>query len=83
MLNNVTSDHGPVSVVVPVVDVPNKLVVGSGKDVILVNWNGDKNQKLTSFDVVSTLGSNSSDIRTNDGKVDSSGRFWIGKLKIL
>lgn len=63
-------------------DTPNKFVVGSGKDVILVDWNGDKNQKLTTYNVLSTLESSSSDIRTNDGKVDSSGRFWIGKLKI-
>lgn len=83
MLNNFFSDHGPVSVVVPVVDMPDKLVVGSGKDVILVNWNGDKDQKLVSFGVVSSLQANFSNIRTNDGKVDSSGRFWIGKLEIL
>lgn len=65
---------------IPVDDSPNKLVVGCGTDVILVNWNADENQKATSYNVLSTL--TSGDIRTNDGKADSAGRLWIGKLKI-
>ncbi|XP_011257800.2 regucalcin isoform X1 [Camponotus floridanus] len=71
-------DHGPVSVVVPVHDSPNKLVVGSGKDVILVNWNSDANQKVTPYNVLSNL--TSGDVRTNDGKADSAGRLWIGTM---
>ncbi|XP_070158393.1 regucalcin isoform X2 [Polyergus mexicanus] len=72
--------HGPVSVVVPVDDTSDKLVAGSGKDLILVTWEGDEDSKKVPFKVLTSIESSSSDTRVNDGKVDSSGRFWIGTM---
>ncbi|KAM0729052.1 Regucalcin [Formica fusca] len=73
-------EHGPVGVVVPVDDTSDKLVAGSGKDLILVTWEGSEDSKKVPFKVLTSIESSFSDIRVNDGKVDSSGRFWIGTM---
>ncbi|XP_050454142.1 regucalcin-like isoform X2 [Cataglyphis hispanica] len=73
-------EHGPVGVVVPVDDTSDELAVGSGKDLILVTWEGDVDTKKVPFKVLTSIESSSSDTRVNDGKVDSSGRFWIGTM---
>ncbi|XP_072761934.1 regucalcin-like [Anoplolepis gracilipes] len=73
-------DHGPVSVVVTVNGTTDKLVAGSGKDLILVSWDGEQNEKNVTFKVLTSIEPSSSDTRTNDGKVDSSGRFWLGTM---
>lgn len=63
-------------------DTNNELAAGSGTDLILVTWDGERNEKKAPFKVLSSIES-SNKTRINDGKVDSSGRFWLGKLKIL
>lgn len=63
-------------------DTSDELAAGSGKDLILVTWEGDVDTKKVPFKVLTSIEPSSSDTRVNDGKVDSSGRFWIGKLKI-
>ncbi|XP_072762621.1 regucalcin-like isoform X2 [Anoplolepis gracilipes] len=73
-------DHGPVSVVVTVSGTTDKLVAGSGKDLILVSWDGEQNEKNVTFKVLTSIEPSSSDTRTNDGKVDLSGRFWLGTM---
>ncbi|XP_029178959.1 regucalcin-like isoform X3 [Nylanderia fulva] len=72
-------EHGPVGVVVPVEDSYDKLVAGSGTDLILVTWDGDTNEEKAPFEVLTSIESDN-DTRVNDGKVDSSGRFWIGTM---
>lgn len=75
-------EHGPVGVVIPVDGTTDKFVAGVGKDVVLVTWSGDKDEKNLPVKVLLTVEPSSSNTRINDGKVDSSGRFWFGKLKI-
>jgi len=70
----------PVTVVIPVDDSPNELIVGCGKEVLCVKWNADYNLEVPGYILMSKL--TSDNIRTNDGKADSAGRLWIGKLKI-
>ncbi|CAL1679218.1 unnamed protein product [Lasius platythorax] len=73
-------EHGPVGVVVPAEDTSDKLVAGSGKDLVLVTWDGDEDKEKVPVKVLSSIEPSSSDTRVNDGKVDSSGRFWIGTM---
>lgn len=64
-------------------DSTDKLVAGVGKDIVLVTWTGDTNESEVPIQLLCSLDSAQSDTRINDGKVDSSGRFWLGKLKTL
>ncbi|XP_020286684.1 regucalcin-like isoform X2 [Pseudomyrmex gracilis] len=73
-------NHGPVSVVVPVDDSTDEFVAGSGRDVILVTWNGTENLSNTKPKVLTTVDLTHTNTRTNDGKADSSGRLWIGTM---
>lgn len=81
MFHNTLSEHGPVAVVVPVDGTTDKLVAGVGKDVVLVEWNGDTDEAEVPVKVLCSLDSAQTQTRINDGKVDSTGRFWLGKLK--
>ena len=80
--HNAFSDHGTVGVAVPVDDSVDQFIVGSGKDVILVTWDGDSNKSKVPVKVLCSVDSPEVQTRINDGKVDSAGRFWLGKLKI-
>ncbi|XP_071559184.1 regucalcin isoform X1 [Temnothorax nylanderi] len=72
--------NGTVSVVVPVDDSTNQLVAGVGKNAVLVTWDGDSDQSEVPVKLLSSLESARAQTRTNDGKVDSAGRFWIGTM---
>ncbi|XP_043260983.1 uncharacterized protein LOC122402343 [Colletes gigas] len=73
-------ENGPVGVTVPVEGEPNKLVAGAGTDFILVTWNGDKNVSRAAPETLTVVDLNRNGTRWNDGKVDSSGRFWGGTI---
>jgi len=72
------TEHGPVGVVVPVDDTTNQFVAGSGRDLILVTWNSNKDESKTPVEVLCPVDTTHNQTRINDGKVDSSGRFWLG-----
>lgn len=73
-------ENGPVGVAVPVEDEPNKFVAGSGTDFVLVTWDSGHNVTKASTTVLTTVDKNQKGTRWNDGKVDSSGRFWGGTM---
>jgi len=73
-------DHGPVGVAVPVDDTTDQIVAGSGKDAVLVTWDGDSDEADVEVKVLCHLDSEQAETRANDGKVDSTGRFWIGTM---
>ncbi|XP_067206168.1 regucalcin isoform X2 [Linepithema humile] len=79
-VNSAYIKHGPVGVVVTVDDTPDKLVAGSGRDVILVSWDGDENEANTTIEVLCSVDTDRNQTRINDGKVDSHGRFWLGTM---
>lgn len=81
--HNALSENGTVGVVVPVDDSVNQLVAGVGKDLVRVTWDGESDESEVPVEVLCSLDSPQAQTRINDGKVDSSGRFWLGKLKTL
>lgn len=70
--------NGPVGVAIPVEGEPNKFVAGCNTDFILVTWESDKNVSKSYPQTLTTVDTDRSGTRWNDGKVDSSGRFWGG-----
>lgn len=73
-------ENGPVGVAIPVEDEPNKFVAGSGTDFTLVTWDSEFNLTKASTQVFATVDKGHKGNRWNDGKVDSSGRFWGGTM---
>lgn len=68
--------------VVPVDDTTDQFVAGVGQKLVLVTWTGDTDESQVPVEILSPLDSAKVQTRVNDGKVDSSGRFWLGKLKL-
>lgn len=66
-------------VAIPVEDSPDTLVAGSGVDIVLVTWDGEKNSTNPPVRKLKSVKKFNEGTRMNDGKVDSSGRFWAGK----
>lgn len=72
------AENGPVAVAVPVDGATNQFVVGSGRDILLVTWDGISNVTNPPMRKLASLDTDRNDTRINDGKVDSRGRLWIG-----
>ncbi|XP_034185221.2 uncharacterized protein LOC117606630 [Osmia lignaria lignaria] len=73
-------DKGPVGVAVPVEGEPDKLVAGVATKFVLVNWDGQKNYIKSPLETLAVVDTDRNGTRWNDGKVDSSGRFWGGTI---
>ncbi|XP_011332720.1 regucalcin isoform X2 [Ooceraea biroi] len=73
-------EHGPVGVVVPVDDTTDAFVAGSGRDLILVTWDSDRDDSNATTEVLCPVDTTHTQTRINDGKVDSFGRFWLGTM---
>ncbi|CAG2114797.1 unnamed protein product [Medioppia subpectinata] len=65
---------GTVSVVVPIKDSDNEFIIGHDNKLYKLNWSSQEKQLLC--EVETHLDKN----RFNDGKCDSSGRFWVGTM---
>ncbi|XP_011881379.1 PREDICTED: regucalcin-like isoform X2 [Vollenhovia emeryi] len=74
--------NGTVGVVIPVDDSNDELVAGVGKDLVLVKWNGDEDDSEPKVKMLCSLEPPQAETRINDGKVDSTGRFWLGTMGI-
>ncbi|CAG2171375.1 unnamed protein product [Oppiella nova] len=64
-----------VSIVIPVLNAPNKLVVSKRNYLIEVDWEAKSYRRLTTNDIGVE--------KFNDGKVDALGRLWINSLVSL
>ncbi|CAL7942674.1 unnamed protein product [Xylocopa violacea] len=73
-------ETGPVGVAVPVEGEPNKFVAGAGTDFILVEWDTVSNVTRSTPQTLAVVDTDRNNTRWNDGKVDSSGRFWGGTI---
>ncbi|XP_017787470.1 PREDICTED: regucalcin-like [Habropoda laboriosa] len=73
-------ENGPVGYAIPVEGEHDKLIAGSGTDFILVSWNGQNNNTKSLPETLAIVDLDRKGTRWNDGKVDSSGRFWGGTI---
>lgn len=74
------SGRGSVGVVIPVENKPEQFVVGWDTNFTLIDWKDDENKNVTSSKILLTVDEDRPETRWNDGKVDSSGRFYGGKF---
>ncbi|XP_018373078.1 PREDICTED: regucalcin-like [Trachymyrmex cornetzi] len=79
VVNSAYVEHGSVGVIIPVAGTTDQFVVGAGKDVVLVTWDGNSNKSNVPVEVLFSLDSQVS-TRTYDGKVDPTGKLWIGTM---
>ncbi|KAJ8666826.1 hypothetical protein QAD02_008488 [Eretmocerus hayati] len=79
---NHISEDGPVGVAVPVEGKKDQLVVGCGREILLVTWDGESNVTDPPIKKLASLDTDRTDTRVNDGKCDPAGRFWCGTMAI-
>ncbi|XP_032683320.1 regucalcin-like isoform X2 [Odontomachus brunneus] len=80
VVTNAYIKHGTVGVVIPVDGSSDQLIAGAGKDIVLVTWDGEKDEKEVPTEVLCSVDEKNVKTRINDGKVDSSGRLWLGTM---
>jgi sugar lactone lactonase YvrE len=71
--------HDSVSLVVPVENQPNKFVIGLGRSLRSIEWDG-VSSKIDSMKTLHVVDDGNLGGRFNDGKCDSSGRLWAGTM---
>jgi gluconolactonase len=79
--NAVIPGHPVISFIIPVHDTKDQFIVGSGKKIVLIQWDGKSSQAS----VVKTVGEVEPDLpenRFNDAKCDPFGRFFGGTMRI-
>lgn len=68
-----------VSFIIPVKGRSNEFVIGDGKRLVLITWNGVSDKAII-VKVIADLGDKEGDNRFNDGKADSKGRLFAGTM---
>ncbi|XP_033223547.1 regucalcin-like isoform X1 [Belonocnema kinseyi] len=72
--------NGLVSFSVPVDNHPDKFVVGSGNDILLVTWDGNSNQENPPMKKLISVDKTIIGNRINYGRADPTSRLWFGTL---
>ena len=73
-------ENGPVGFAIPIRGEPNKFVAGSGTDFILATLDSHENTTESLPEILAVVDTDRNGTRWNDGKADSSGRFWGGTI---
>nr|XP_003701165.1 PREDICTED: regucalcin-like [Megachile rotundata] len=79
-LTCINIERGPVGFAIPVQGEPDKLVAGVATGFVLINWDGQTNITKSPPETLATVDTDRNGTRWNDGKADSSGRFWGGTI---
>ena len=72
-------NEGEVTLIVPVKDEANKYVVGVGRSLQMMEWDGLSSQP-SSLTTMFTVEPDRPENRFNDGKCDARGRLWAGTM---
>ncbi|KAK6622932.1 hypothetical protein RUM43_008784 [Polyplax serrata] len=70
---------GPVTLIVPAKGETEQFVIGHGRDIVALKWNGTSD-KPSSLSVLASVDKNKPENRFNDGKADAKGRLWAGTM---
>ena len=79
--NAVIHGHPIISFIIPVEGTQDQFIVGSGKKVVLIHWDG-KSAQAKAVTTVGEVESNLPENRFNDAKCDQFGRFYGGTMRI-
>lgn len=79
--NAVIPGHPVISFIIPVEGKKDRFIVGSGKKVVEIQWDG-KSDQAKAVSVVGEVESNLPMNRFNDAKCDPTGRFFGGTMRI-
>jgi len=79
VIDEVGEGHDSVSLVVPIASQPNKFVIGLGRSLRVMEWDG-VSPKPASLKTLHVVKDNNLGGRFNDGKCDPSGRLWAGTM---
>ena len=79
--NAIIPGHPVISFIIPVDNTNDQFIVGAGKKIVLIKWDGRSEQAM----VIKTVGEveqNMVENRFNDAKCDPSGTFFGGTMRI-
>jgi len=79
--NATIAGHPVISFIIPVDGSDNQFILGSGKQIVLIQWDG-LSSKASVVSVVGEVEPNMPENRFNDAKCDPFGRFYGGTMRI-